>query len=294
MSTNSVCYGGISVTYSIVGFCPKEKAWGVAVQSKFLGVGSIVPWAKAGVGAIATQSYANTSYGPDGLTYLEEGKSAQDVMQALTEPDEQRESRQVGIVDSQGNTATFTGKECYDWAGGLTGEHFAAQGNILVSAATVQALANTFANTKGSLADRLLAALESGQEAGGDKRGMQSASLLVVKEQGGYGGFNDRYIDLRVEDHEQPIEELKRLVTLHALYFQKTLQEDIASIEGVVEDDLRNELIRLDYLATSATSTNKVTDAFKTYLHAENFEMREQQTGYIDLAVLRYMKQQNV
>jgi uncharacterized Ntn-hydrolase superfamily protein len=169
------------MTFSIVGFDPIEKEWGIAVQSKFLGVGAVVPWAKAGAGAVATQSYANTAYGPKALALMEQGKSAQETLELLLAEDPEKEMRQVGLIDASGNPATFTGKECYDWAGGLTGPHFAAQGNILVDEKTVQAMAQVFAETNGPLADRLLAALDAGQEAGGDSRGKQSAALYIVK-----------------------------------------------------------------------------------------------------------------
>ncbi len=200
------------MTFSIVGFDPKTKELGIAVQSKFIGVGAVVPWAKAGIGAVATQSYANTTFGPRGLELLEQGKTAQEVMDILIAADEDRDKRQVGIVDKNGNVATFTGKGCFDWAGGITGENFAAQGNILVSEATVKAMATTFENTEGNLAKRLLLALDAGQEAGGDSRGKQSAAILIVRENGGYAGFNDRAVDLRVEDHKDPIKELIRII----------------------------------------------------------------------------------
>lgn len=209
----------IIATFSIVGYDPETKEWGIAVQSKFVAVGAVCPWAKAGVGAIATQSYANTSFGPQGLKLLAEGKSSQEVMEILLASDPGREKRQVGIVDSKGNAATFTGRECHDWAGGVTGEHYAAQGNILVSEETVQALADTFVSSAGSLAERLLAALAAGQAAGGDSRGKQSAALLVVQEGAGYGGFNDVKIDLRVDDHQKPITELTRVYGIHQEVF---------------------------------------------------------------------------
>ena len=209
----------IVATFSIVGFDPEIKEWGVAVQSKFVAVGAVCPWAKAGVGAISTQSYANTSFGPRGLELLAAGKSAQEVLDILLASDPGREKRQVGIVDSRGNAATFTGSECHDWAGGVTGENYTAQGNILVSEETVQAMARTFETSEGPLAERLLAALEAGQNAGGDARGQQAAALLVVQEGAGYGGFNDVKIDLRVDDHPTPITELQRIYQVHRAVF---------------------------------------------------------------------------
>jgi len=205
----------IVATFSIVGFDPETKEWGIAVQSKFLAVGSVVPWAQANVGAIATQSYANTRFGPEGLKLLAEGKSAQEVMDILIAGDEERHLRQVGIVDREGKAATFTGDGCHAWAGGITGPYYAAQGNILVSEETVQAMAQTFEGTQGDLSYRLLEALDAGQSAGGDSRGQQSAALFVVQDQAGYRGYNDVKVDLRVDDHPQPITELKRLFELH-------------------------------------------------------------------------------
>lgn len=277
------------MTFSIVGYDPKEKEWGIAVQSKFLGVGAVVPWAKAGVGAVATQSYANTSFGPEGLRLMEEGNSAEEALHVLLDKDPGREQRQVGFVDAKGNAATFTGKECYDWAGGVTGPYFAAQGNILVDENTVKAMAVTFQKTEGSLAERLLTALQAGQNAGGDSRGQQSAALLVVKDRGGYGGFNDRYIDLRVEDHEEPIKELTRIYQLQQLYFAPSKPEYVIPIEGSTLEELTTHLQRLGYLNEKIT---EIPEALTTYIHTENFEEREQKAGFIDTEVLEYMKKQ--
>ncbi|MCM3691749.1 DUF1028 domain-containing protein [Neobacillus niacini] len=278
------------MTFSIVGFDPIEKEWGIAVQSKFLAVGAVVPWAKAGAGAVATQSYANTAYGPKALELMEQGKSAQETLELLVAEDPDREMRQVGLIDASGNPASFTGKACYDWAGGVTGSHFAAQGNILVDEETVQAMARVFTETKGTLAERLLAALDAGQEAGGDSRGKQSAALYIVKEKGGYGGFNDRYIDLRVDDHPDPIKELIRIYQLQQLYFAPSNPERIASIEGEVKEDLIHHLSRLSYLSGETPSKEEIFKALTAYIHTENFEMREQSVGFIDLEILEYMK----
>jgi uncharacterized Ntn-hydrolase superfamily protein len=206
-------------TFSIVAYDPKTHELGVAVQSKFLAVGWLVPWAKAGVGAIATQSYANTTYGPAGLALLGEGVAPDEVLKRLTEADEGRARRQVGVIDAQGRVATFTGEECNEWAGGKTGENYAVQGNILAGEQVVDAMAEAFETSEGELGARLLAALDAGQAAGGDTRGMQSAALLIVREGWGYGGFDDRYRDLRVDDHEEPIKELRRIYELHKEIF---------------------------------------------------------------------------
>ncbi|PLS17903.1 fimbrial assembly protein FimA [Bacillus sp. M6-12] len=280
------------MTFSIVGYDPAEKEWGIAVQSKFLGVGAVVPWAKAGAGAVATQSYANTAYGPKALELMEQGKSAQEALEIIIKDDPDKEMRQVGLVDANGKSATFTGKECYSWAGGVAGEYFAAQGNILVDENTVKKMAETFLVTKGTLAERLLAALLAGQAAGGDSRGQQSAALTVVKERGGYGGFNDRYIDLRVEDHPEPIKELQRIFNLQQLYFSPSKPENIARIEGDVRETVVEALTRLKYLEDSAADDRGLAKALTAYIHTENFEEREQKDGYIDLEVLEFMKNQ--
>ncbi|PLR91915.1 DUF1028 domain-containing protein [Bacillus sp. T33-2] len=280
------------MTFSIVGYDPKEKEWGIAVQSKFLGVGAVVPFAKAGVGAVATQSYANTAYGPQALELFAQGKSAAEVLEIITKDDPDKEMRQVGLIDASGNAASFTGTYCYDWAGGVTGENFAAQGNILIDENTVQAMARTFTETEGTLAQRLLAALDAGQQAGGDSRGQQSAALLVVKEKGGYGGYNDRLIDLRVDDHHEPIKELIRLHGLQQLYFAPSKPEKVVAVEGDVKDELAANLLRLGYLRQEQTGTEEILKAFTTYIHTENFEEREQEQGKIDLEVLEFMKKQ--
>jgi uncharacterized Ntn-hydrolase superfamily protein len=199
------------MTFSIVAADPEAGDWGVAVASKFPCVGAVVPWAKARIGAVATQSWANTAFGPDGLAMMAAGRSAEDTLRRLLDEDEGREDRQVGLVDPAGAAATFTGTECMDWAGGVTGERFAAQGNILVGADVVAEMALAYTETEGELCDRLLAAVLAGDAAGGDRRGRQSAALLVVREGGGYEGRNDRYIDLRVDDHARAPTELARL-----------------------------------------------------------------------------------
>ena len=208
------------MTFSICAFDPTTTELGIAVQSKFLAVGAVVPWARSGVGAIATQSFANTSYGPEGLRLLAEGIGCEEVVARLIADDPDREKRQLGIVDAAGRAATYTGKECFEWAGGVVGARYCAQGNILAGPRVVQGMAEAFERADGTLAGRLVAALQGGQRFGGDRRGMQSAALLVVKEKGGYGGFNDRYIDLHVEDHARPIDELERLLALYKLYFK--------------------------------------------------------------------------
>lgn len=201
-------------TFSIVGRDPKNGDLGVAVQSKFFAVGTVVPWARAGLGAVATQSWTNPTYGPKGLDLLENGLTAQQALDRLIADDEGRSQRQVGIIDASGNTANYTGDECLRWAGARHGENYTAQGNLLADKAVVEAMGEAFETTTGELAVKLMAALVAGQKAGGDRRGQQAAALLVVRENGGDGGFNDRYIDLRVDDHQQPIKELHRLLKI--------------------------------------------------------------------------------
>lgn len=202
-------------TFSIVGYDAETGALGIAVQSKFFAVGSVVPWAEADVGAIATQSWANTTFGPKGLKLLKSGLSAEQTLERLIADDSGRETRQVGIVDAKGNIANYTGDECNEWAGAVSGKHYTAQGNILAGEEVIKSMSKAFEETDGELADKLMAALFAGQDAGGDTRGQQSAALLVVQKGSGYGGFNDRYIDLRVDDAEKPIEELQRLLEIH-------------------------------------------------------------------------------
>jgi len=208
-------------TFSIVGFDPATGDLGVAVASRFLAVGAVAPWAEAGVGAVATQAYANVAYGPDGLKALREGQSADQALNALIDADKGRERRQAGVIDAKGRAATFTGSKCFAWAGGKTGKHWAAQGNILAGPEVVDAMGKAFEAAEGELAERLLAALTAGEKAGGDKRGKQSAALYVVRKKGGFLHGNDRYIDLRVDDHTDPVPELTRLLGLHRKVFPR-------------------------------------------------------------------------
>nr|WP_197057411.1 DUF1028 domain-containing protein [Pontibacillus halophilus] len=277
-------------TFSIVAYDPESEELGVAVQSKFLGVGGIVPYAEAGVGAVATQSLANPTYGPEGLRLLKEGMSPGATVHHLTREDEDEAWRQVGIVDASGNAATYTGEDCYEWAGGITGNGYAVQGNLLVSEETVTSMAETFEKTEGSLSERLLSSLESGQSAGGDKRGMQSAAILVVKEGGGYDGLTDRLVDLRVDDHTEPIQELKRIYRLHQLYFGESNEQDILTIEGTTKEEMKRHLKRLGYIPTTNISDTILNKSLTTFINTENFEGRAQPDGLIDAHVLEFMK----
>ena len=281
------------MTFSIVARDPQAGESGIAVQSKFLAVGAVVPWAKAGVGAIATQSWANTSYGPRGLELLASGLSAQETLAQLIGEDDGRASRQVGIVGVDGQPATFTGDQCFPWAGGQVGEHYTCQGNILVGKDTVLAMARTFEQTTGRLCDRLVAALAAGQAAGGDSRGQQSAALLVVRQGGGYGGFNDRFIDLRVDDHPQPINELQRILQLHKLYLFPPDPADILVIDHDIARELQQLLTVLgDYQGAISGSYDEVTRAaFRKFSGRENLEERWFEVARVDRTVLEFLRQ---
>ena len=220
----------------------------MAVQSKFLAVGSIVPWAEPLVGAIATQSYANPRYGPDGLALLRQGASAEEVVERLTAADDLRAERQLGVVDAQGRGAAYTGDECNEWAGSRTGQCYAAQGNILVSADTVDALAETFEATSARpLAERLLDCLDAAQAAGGDRRGQQSAALLVVGPEQGYAGLSDVFVDLRVDDHTRPLEELRRIFGIHQELFVATPREKWITVDAALHKEIETRLAVLGY-----------------------------------------------
>ncbi len=271
-------------TYSIVACDLEAGQWGVAVQSKFLAVGSIVPWAETHVGAIATQSYANPRYGPDGLALLREGLSAHEVVERLTADDEGRETRQLGVVDGQGRAATFTGRDCIEWAGGRAGPCYAAQGNILVSQETVDALADTFESGAGRpLAERLLGCLVAAQAAGGDQRGQQSASLVVVERGGGYAGLCDILVDLRVDDHERPIEELRRLYGIHQALFGKTPEEEWITVDDALAAELRERLVRLGY-------DGELDNALRRWAGNENLEERVAGADRVDPVVLEQLR----
>lgn len=280
-------------TFSIVAADPTAGECGVAVASKFLAAGAVVPWARGGVGAMATQSYANTSYGPDGLDLLATGLSPQAVIDRLTAADPDSAKRQLGIVDMHGGAATFTGSECFPWFGGLTADHVAVQGNILVSEATITAMLRTFQTTTGTLAGRLLAALKAGDRAGGDRRGKQSAALLVVKPAGGYGGMNDRYLDLRVDDHPCPVDELERLSGLWRLYFEHPSDEDLLIIDDSLARELRDGLRRLGYDPGPDGEPwgERARRAFTAFSEMENLEDRLRPDGRTDRQVLAYFRE---
>jgi len=274
----------IVATYSIAACDLDLGQWGVATQSKFLAVGSVVPWAVPGVGAVATQAYANPRYGPEGLQLLAAGLSAAEVVARLTDADEGRADRQVGVVDARGGGATNTGSDCMDWAGGLAGPGFAAQGNILVGEETVAALATTFTATHGRpLAERLLECLSAAQAAGGDRRGQQSAALLVVEQDGGYAGLSDSLVDLRVDDHPQPVVELARLYAIHSLLFGKTPREQWLDVGDELRAELTERLGRLGY-------DGELERAFGDWSGTENLEERVDGVARIDPVVLEELR----
>ena len=253
------------------------------MQSKFLSVGAVVSWAEADVGAVATQAHANVRYGPDALALLRRGQTADEAVRRLIDADDGRDHRQLGVVDSEGRSATYTGTACIDWAGGRTGPGYAAQGNLLVSGDTVEALARTFEATAGSLAERLLAALTAAQSAGGDRRGQQSAALLVARRGGGYDGW-DIATDLRVDDHPEPIAELSRLYGLHDLYFGETPADQWIAVGPELAAELRERLDRL------GQRTGELADDLRTWAGIENLEERVAGAERIDPVVLRELR----
>lgn len=291
MVRNRVDKEKLVATFSIVGADPRTGEVGVAVQSKFLAVGSVVPWAKANVGAVATQSWANTSYGPRGLELLEQGLSPEEVIEALVADDEGKSLRQVAIINANGEASAFTGDECYDWAGHKVGRNHSAQGNILVSEETVTAMSETFEQAEGTLAERLIEALAAAQHAGGDSRGKQSAAVYVLQEGAGYGGYNDVKVDLRVDDHPEPIEELQRLYKLHELF--GTPAEEFLDMDGEVFETVKRQLVKLGFLdSVDHTSyEGTVKEALKTFSLRENFDDRWTEENQIDEKVYAFLKE---
>ena len=274
------------MTFSIVACDLKEEAWGVAVASKFPAVGAVVPWSQAGVGAVATQSFANTSFGPRGLALMGTGLSAQETLDRLLEDDPDKELRQIGLVDAKGGSATFSGHGCFAWAGGVAGTGYAIQGNILASGKVVRAMEKAFLLTKGNLPARLHAALLAGDRAGGDKRGRQSAAIYVTKPRAGYGGFLDRWLDYRVDDHEDPVSRLGELLEMHDLYFGKSPETERVEIKGNVLQQITEILTEAGYLKND----KGFASSFKEFIGNENFEERaDPEAKWIDGPVLKYL-----
>ena len=282
-------------TFSIVAYDPDEQAWGVAVASKFLAAGAVVSWAQAGAGAVATQAFARVGFGPDGLAMMAQGKSAAETLETLLANDPGRAHRQVGIVDSRGGAAAYTGEECFDWAGHRIGEGFTCQGNILTGPETLDAMAEAFTNSQGELADRLVEALLAGDTVGGDRRGKQAAAVLVVRPGGGYGGDNDRYLDLRVDDDPDPVHRLKALVATHHVFFGETRPEDLLTIDEAIARELQALLHREGYYdgPVNGIWDEASKQAFWALVGNENLEERwgiDEHPDQIDRVALDYLR----
>jgi uncharacterized Ntn-hydrolase superfamily protein len=282
-------------TFSIAACDLEKREWGVAVASKFLAVGAVVSWAQAEVGAIATQALARVGYGPDGLSLLASGASAKTTLKTLTNADPDRAQRQAGIVDREGQAAAHTGEQCLDWAGHLVGEGYACQGNILTGPETLEAMAMRFEEFEAELADRLTAALWAGDEAGGDRRGKQSAAVVVVREGGGYGADNDRYLDLRVDDDPDPVGKLVDLVAMHHVFFKPAIDVDFVSIEAEVAEELQALSKQLGYYSGEADGKwDQVSkEAFENLIAHENLEERwnlDENPDVIDRVALNYLR----
>jgi uncharacterized Ntn-hydrolase superfamily protein len=281
-------------TFSIVAYDPDRQEWGVAVQSKFLAVGAVVPWAKAGAGAVATQAYANLRYGPEGLEMMGNGRSAPDTLAALLAADDGRAQRQVGLVDKYGVAAAHTGAACNAWAGHIVGEGFACQGNILLPG-TVEAMAESFESLRGGpgeLGDWLVGALAAGQAAGGDSRGRQAAAVQVVRAGGGYGGNNDRYLDLRVDDDPRPIARLAELLEMHHLFFGSVDADDLIPLAEVAAE-LQRLLQRSGHYdgPLSGEFDEPTRQALRVLVGQENLEERwDGRDNLIDRVVVEYLR----
>jgi uncharacterized Ntn-hydrolase superfamily protein len=303
------------MTFSIVARDPDTGDLGVAVASKFLAVGAVVPWARAGAGALATQALANVAYGPDGLAALATGGAAGEVLGALTARDHGRADRQVGIVDAAGGAATYTGEGCLTWAGGRTGDGVAVQGNILTGPEVVDAILMTYANADGDFADRLVHALLAGDRAGGDARGRQSAALLIVRDGAGYGGANDRWLDLRIDDHPDPVPELQRVLGVWRLLYERPSPDALLPIDDELAADLRDRLARAGWapgrsdafanaIARAIGGAPRIGEprdagpawdaswdaALVTWMGVANLEERTAAPGWIDPVVLEELR----
>lgn len=283
------------MTFSIVAYAPEEEAWGVAVASKFPAVGAVVPWAVAGAGAVATQSYAKLPFGPDGLALMRRGLSAKAALDQLLSADDDPAKRQVALVDAGGGVAAFTGVECHDWCGHLTFDNFSVQGNLLAGESVPEAMARAFRAADGELADRLVTALRAGESAGGDRRGKQSAAVLVARENAGYGNDNDRYLDLRVDDSPEPVAALADLVTMHHLYFQPPDPSDTVPLDAAVIRELQTMLIAGGYMTGGVNGEwdESCAQAFWMLIGNENLEMRwspKQGMAAIDRMALEHLR----
>ncbi|MBD3196755.1 MAG: DUF1028 domain-containing protein [Candidatus Lokiarchaeota archaeon] len=280
------------MTFSIVAYDPKENEWGIAVQSKFVAVGCVVPFAKANIGAIATQAYANTSYGPKGLALLKSGFNAEETVKILTDHDKEKEQRQVGIIDAQGNPYSYTGSECFDYAGHYIGKNYCCQGNILAGEEVIISMGKAYENETGDMIEKFFAALEAAQEHGGDKRGRESAAILIVKEEGAYDGGTDRYIDIRVDEHPTPIQELKKVFQIYDLcILNRDDPDDIVKLEGEIVIKIKRMLKQEGfYNGEIDEKYNKIIkDALIKWMHTNNFEVKERDDDYMWGSVFRYI-----
>lgn len=281
-------------TFSIVAYDPAEQAWGAAVASKFLAAGALVTWARAGAGAVATQAFARVSAGPQGLDLMAQGMSADEALARLLDHDPERDHRQIGLVDRSGDAAAYTGADCFEWAGHRTGAGYCVQGNILTGPETLDAMAETFEQATGELADRLVAALLAGDAIGGDRRGKQSAGVLVVRPAGGYGGDNDRYLDLRVDDDPDPVRRLGELVRLHHLYFGSSDPADRLSIDGALARELQAMLYAEDYYGGPVNGDwdEESIEAFWAFVGTENLEERwtPDDPHHLDPVILAFIR----
>jgi uncharacterized Ntn-hydrolase superfamily protein len=281
-------------TFSIVAYDFKNGDLGVAVESKFPAVGAVVPWARAKVGAVATQASVNVTYGPKGLELLEKGLTAQETLRELMGDDAQREVRQAAIVDANGQVAAHTGEKCMEWAGHVAGRGFSCQGNILVGSKVVESMARAYEQTEGDLVDRLIAALSAGQAAGGDRRGQQSAAILVVREKGGYEGFTDRYVDLRVDEHPRPIQELKRVLRIYDMtMLSREEPENLLTIDQKLTTTIQRHLKKLGLYVGPVTGIldDPTEKALEDWVNINNFENRMREPGRIWKSILDYMEE---
>jgi uncharacterized Ntn-hydrolase superfamily protein len=281
------------MTFSIVATNADRSQFGVAVASKFLAAGSVVPAARAGVGALATQAWANTAYKQDGIALLTNGANAQETVNTLTKLDPMREQRQLGVVDAHGTSATYTGAQCNDWAGGVAGNGYAIQGNILEGSRVIALMEEAWlgSDPREPLALRLLAALAAGDAVGGDKRGRQSAGLYVVGDEGGYGGGDDVIVDLRVDDHKEPIPELARLLTIHEMLFGKPDPKDLMPLTGALAEEVRSLLGAQGFIAGDVT-TSELDRVLAVWAGVENLEERLV-PGSLDPVVLAHLRRLN-
>ena len=279
------------MTFSIIARDKETNEFGIAVQSKFISVGSVVPWIDLQAGAIATQALANLEYGRKGLKFLSTGLTANQVLKIFLDIDPKHDYRQVGIVDLQGNAITYTGKKCFNWAGGIAGDGVAVQGNILVSEETVNAMMDTYLKTKGDLSEKLLSALEAGQRAGGDRRGQQSGNLLIHKKNAGYGGGSDVYVDVRVDDHPRATNELRRVFEIYSMtLLERENPKDVTELTPEIYKEIGTKLKELGYLDSDEFLEKDVKPAFNNWLHTENFENKERKDNLVWNSVLNYLR----